>query len=112
MSLVPALKFDGSMCSFWDYKVIVNKVANVQSYPLPTIDDLLASLTGGKVVSKLDMSHAYLQLSLDEKSKNICYRRSCHLPTNHGGNIAGYLTPTCTLSRLGECGIKVQIHAA
>eukprot|EP00731_Ephydatia_muelleri_P000099 Em0001g99a len=33
------------------------------------INDLLASLTGGKVFSKLDLSHAYLQLPLDEKSK-------------------------------------------
>ena len=47
----------------------MNSVANVESYPLPRINDLLASLTGGKVFSKLDLSHAYLQLPLDEKSK-------------------------------------------
>ena len=57
MALVPART---SMCSCWDYKVAANRVANVESYPLPRIDGLLASLTGGKIFSKLDMSHAYL----------------------------------------------------
>ena len=64
------LKSDGSMRLCGDYKVTVNRVADTESYPLlPRIDGLLASLTGGKVFSKLDMSHAYLQSPLDEKSK-------------------------------------------
>ncbi|KAL5515075.1 hypothetical protein EMCRGX_G000193 [Ephydatia muelleri] len=67
--VVPVLKSDGSLRLCGDYKVTVNSVANVESYPLPRINDLLASLTGGKVFSKLDLSHAYLQLPLDEKSK-------------------------------------------
>ena len=67
--MVPVLKSDGSLRLCGDYKVTVNSVANVESYPLPRINDLLASLTGGKVFSKLDLSHAYLQLPLDEKSK-------------------------------------------
>ena len=67
--VVPVLKSDGSLRLCGDYKVTVNSVANVESYPLPRINDLLASLTGGKVFSKLDLSHAYLQLPLDEQSK-------------------------------------------
>ena len=67
--VVPVLKSDGSLRLCGDYKVTVNSVANVESYPLPRINDLLASLTGGNVFSKLDLSHAYLQLPLDEKSK-------------------------------------------
>ncbi|KAL5516532.1 hypothetical protein EMCRGX_G001892 [Ephydatia muelleri] len=67
--VVPVLKSDGSLRLCGDYKVTVNSVANVESYPLPRINDLLGSLTGGKVFSKLDLSHAYLQLPLDEKSK-------------------------------------------
>ena len=64
---------DGSLRLCGDYKVTVNSVANVESYPLPRINDLLASLTGGKVFSKLDLSHAYLQLPLDEKIKGVCH---------------------------------------
>ena len=40
-------------------------------YPLPRIEDLLASLAGGQLFSKLDLSHAYLQVMLDEESKHL-----------------------------------------
>ena len=33
------------------------------------MDDLLASLAGGKTFTKLDLAHAYLQIPLDEQSK-------------------------------------------
>ena len=33
-------------------------------------EDLFASLSGGKVFSKLDLSHAYQKLKLDKKSQN------------------------------------------
>ena len=46
-------------------------VPNCDSYPLPRIDDLLASLAGGMVFSKLDLSHAYFQLTLAEESKKF-----------------------------------------
>ena len=41
----------------------------MDSYPLPRIDDVLASMTGAKVFSKLDLSHACLQL--EEESKEF-----------------------------------------
>ena len=47
--LVPVLQSDRSMCLCGDYKVTVNSVANVELSSLPRIDDLLASLTGGKI---------------------------------------------------------------
>ena len=39
-------------------------------YPLPRVNDLYASLTGGETFSKLDMSHTYLELKLDEGSRD------------------------------------------
>ena len=53
-----------------DYKLIYG-AATVDSYPLPRIDDVLASMTGAKVFSKLDLSQAYLQLQLEEESKEF-----------------------------------------
>eukprot|EP00731_Ephydatia_muelleri_P011471 Em0006g365a len=47
----------------------VNRVANLECYPLPRIDDLLASLGKGKIFSKLDLAHVYLQLALEDESK-------------------------------------------
>ena len=41
----------------------------VERYPLPRIEDLLSCLSIGKVFSKLDLSHAYMQLTLDPESK-------------------------------------------
>ena len=38
---------------------------------MPRIEELFASVSGGKVFSKLDLSHAYLQLQLDESSQEF-----------------------------------------
>ena len=67
--IVPVLKTDGNIRICGDYKVTINKEAKVDTYPLPQIDDLLAKLAGGQTFTKLDMSHAYQQLELDEESK-------------------------------------------
>ena len=47
----------------------VNQAAKVDQYPIPRIDDLFASLSGGKKFTKLDLSHAYQQVQLDEASR-------------------------------------------
>ena len=54
-----------------DYKVTVNQAAKLDTYPLPKIDDLLASLGAGKSFSKLDLAHAYQQIPLEEESKQF-----------------------------------------
>ena len=48
-----------------DFKVTINPNVEREHYPLPNVEDLFASLAGGKVFSKLDLSHAYQQLELD-----------------------------------------------
>lgn len=67
--IVPIVKLDGSVRICGDYKITVNRVAKVDNYPLPRIEDLFASLTGGKHFSKLDLAHAYQQIPLHEDSK-------------------------------------------
>ena len=69
--VVPLVKGDGSIRICGNYKVTINRVANVESYPLPRIDDLLAGLAKGMVFSKLDLAYAYLQLQLDEESRKL-----------------------------------------
>ena len=68
--IVPIVKADGhSIRICGDYKTTVNRAAKLDKYPIPRIEDLYAQLSGGKTFSKLDMSQAYLQLPLDEASK-------------------------------------------
>ena len=66
--IVAVSKKDGRFCICGDYKVTVNQSLPVEQYLLPKPDDLFATLAGGKVFSKLDLSQAYLQVQLDEKS--------------------------------------------
>ena len=48
----------------------VNQASRVDSYLLPKPEDLFTRLAGGKSFSKLDLSQAYLQIELDEESRN------------------------------------------
>ena len=86
--IVPVLKPDGSVRICGDYKVTVNKVSQLDNYPIPSLEDLYAKLSGGKFFTKLDLSHAYEQICLDEASKKyttinthkglFCYNRLCY----------------------------------
>ena len=69
--IVPVMKKDGSVRICGDYKLTVNQVATTNIYPLPKIEDLLATLAGGKKFSKLDLANAYLQIPLQENSKKL-----------------------------------------
>ena len=66
--IVPVTKPNGSVRICGDYKVTVNKVAKLETYPLPRMEDLFASLAGGKQFIKLDLAHAYQQIPLEEES--------------------------------------------
>ena len=69
--VVPVLKQNGTIRLCGDYRITVNQASKVDTYPLPRVEELFAALAGGKVFSKLDMSQAYLQLQLDDKSAEL-----------------------------------------
>ena len=69
--IVPVVNRDGSIRICGDYKQTVNQASLVDPYPLPRIDDLFTSLSGGKKFSKLDLSKAYQQLVLAESSREL-----------------------------------------
>ncbi|XP_019859677.1 PREDICTED: uncharacterized protein K02A2.6-like [Amphimedon queenslandica] len=66
--IVPIVKPDGSVRLCGDYKVTVNAVAKLETYPLPKIEELFTALSGGTIFSKLDLSHAYQQIMVHEDS--------------------------------------------
>ena len=66
--IVPVMKADGRVRICGDYKITINRAAKIEKYPIPRIEELFASLAGGKSFSTLDLSHAYLQIPLDKAS--------------------------------------------
>ena len=47
----------------------VNPVLKVDQYPVPSPEDLFATLAGGKAFTKLDLSQAYQQVILEPGSR-------------------------------------------
>ena len=65
--VVPKADRNVRLCG--DYKVSLNPALEVDKYPLPNFEDMLASLADGPVFSNLDLSTAYLQLEVSPESK-------------------------------------------
>ena len=88
--IVPVVKRHGSIRVCGDYKLTVNQVAQVDTYPLPLVRDIFALLANGKLFTKLDLANAYQQLPLNEDScpyttinthRDICaYPSVCQQP--------------------------------
>lgn len=66
--IVPVLKQNGDVRICGDYKSTLNRALSQDPYPIPAISQLLAELSGGRFFAKLDLSQAYLQLTVDESA--------------------------------------------
>ena len=75
--IVLVLRPDGTISICSDYKVTTNRAAKPDVYPLPQVEDLLATLAGGKTFTKLVLVHAYQQIALEESPKQ-CVITSTH----------------------------------
>ena len=69
--IVPVVKNDKSIRLCGDYKLTINAASDTETYSLPRIDEMFASLSGGTTFTKLDLRHAYQQLALDEQSQKL-----------------------------------------
>ena len=69
--IVLVVKQNGSIRICGNCKVTINRVSQVDAYPLPKKEDLFTKLSMGKYFSKLDLSQAYLQLPLEDSSKKF-----------------------------------------
>lgn len=67
--IVPVVKKNGDIRICGDYKTTINPLLKDFHYPLPRIEEIFATLAGGVVFSKLDLSHAYQQFCLTEDSQ-------------------------------------------
>ena len=69
--IVVVPKKDGCIRLCGDYKVTINPLLTIDSHPLPKPQELFASLAGGERFTKLDLSQAYQQMRLDQRSKEL-----------------------------------------
>ncbi|XP_045775110.1 uncharacterized protein K02A2.6-like [Maniola jurtina] len=67
--IVPVVKACGEIRICGDYKVTINPKLKRDFYPLPRIEELFASLSGGEEFSKIDLKHSYQQVMLSEDSQ-------------------------------------------
>ena len=66
-------KQDGLVRICGDFKGTINPALQAEQYPLPRIEDIFASLAGGKKFSKIDLRQAYHQIELEEESRKYVY---------------------------------------
>ena len=57
------------MCA--DFSTGLNDCLRDHTYPLPSPEDVFASLNGGKIFSKLNSSDAYLQVKVEEECSKL-----------------------------------------
>jgi len=69
--IVPVLKKNGGIRICGDFSVTVNPALIIDEHPLPTMEELFASMSGGTIFSKIDLKQAYLQLPVAESDKEI-----------------------------------------
>lgn len=69
--IVIANKGDGSIRICVDCRRTVNRFVEMEHYVIPRVDDILASLSGWNIFCKLDLTGAYLQVGVTERSREI-----------------------------------------
>lgn len=57
--IVTVMKSDKTIRICGDFKLTVNKVPALDRYPIPKVEDLFSTLSGGTAFTKLDLSQAY-----------------------------------------------------
>lgn len=68
--LVPIRKKDGSLRLCVDLRA-VNQAVRTENYPMPNIENALASIRGAAMLSTVDLESAFYHLELDPESRNV-----------------------------------------
>lgn len=66
--IVSVIKKKSSVQIYGDFTRTLNLALCAVQYPLPCIEGLFTALSGGRCVSKLDLSNSYLQIEVDPAS--------------------------------------------
>ena len=74
---VNVLKNNGSVRICGDFSATVNKFLDPVQSPLPSVDEVIARVGCATIFSKLDLANAFLQIPLDENSKQYTTINTC-----------------------------------
>ena len=96
IAVVP--KKDGKFRICGDYKVTINPVLDIDIHPLPKLEELFATLAGGKRFSKIDLSQAYQQLRVENSSKRLLTINTHKGLLIHKASLRGCIS-TCDFSK-------------
>jgi len=69
--IVPVMKKNGQIRICGDFSVTLNTQLVIDDHPLPTVDELFASIAGGVIFSKIDLLQAYLQMEVRPKDRHL-----------------------------------------
>lgn len=69
--IVPVKKKTGQVRVCADYSTGLNDALELNRHPLPTAEEIFTRLNGGSVFSQVDLRDAYLQLEMDDASKEL-----------------------------------------
>ena len=102
--IVSVFKKDGTLRVCGDFSFTVNKFLDPVNTPLPTVEDTINRIGKATVFSKIDLSHAFLQLPLDQQSKQYTvintpfglyqYNNLCFGLTASSGIFQSFITET------------------
>lgn len=69
--IVPVLKKNGQICICGNFRVTLNPQLIIDDHPLPTVDELFATMAGGVIFSKIDLLQAYLQMEVRPEDQHL-----------------------------------------
>lgn len=68
--ILPVIKSDGLVRICGNVKLTLNPNLVRDRHPIPLIDEIFLALRNGKTVLQIDLEHAYMQIPVEEKSRD------------------------------------------
>lgn len=69
--MAPIVVVKKEICICVDFKITANPHLLPKTFPLPTPDEILATLSGGECFTKLDLARAYKQIAASQSQLTI-----------------------------------------
>lgn len=75
--VVPIIKKSGDVRLCGDYRSTVNEATESDTYPMPTANEVFATVAGGRYFTTLDLERAYTQVVVDEDTSKLLTLNTC-----------------------------------